>query len=204
MSDRGVAGRAIPAGLDAFVYTERGVYRTGESVAITALLRDARGAAALNVPLTVVVERPDGVEYKRAVVADGGLGGRSLTVPIVASASTGTWRVAAYTDPKRPPVGETTFMVEDYVPDRIEFSLTSPAKGVSRNAPAQLSVDGHFLYGAPASKLDLSGEVTIGVAKERTGFPGYVFGLPTTKSLPLAKSWMTCRPPTHRARRRFR
>ncbi|HET8545891.1 MAG TPA: MG2 domain-containing protein, partial [Pseudolabrys sp.] len=177
LSDRGVAGRAIPAGLDAFVYTERGVYRTGESVAITALLRDARGAAALNVPLTVVVERPDGVEYKRAVVADGGLGGRSLTVPIVASASTGTWRVAAYTDPKRPPVGETTFMVEDYVPDRIEFSLTSPAKGISRTAPAQLSVDGHFLYGAPASKLDLSGEITVGVAKERTGFPGYVFGL---------------------------
>jgi uncharacterized protein YfaS (alpha-2-macroglobulin family) len=35
--------------------------------------------------------------------------------------------VAAYTDPKRPPVGETTFMVEDYVPDRIEFSLTSTA-----------------------------------------------------------------------------
>jgi len=177
LSDRGVAGRAIPAGLDAFVYTERGVYRTGESVAITSLLRDARGVAALNVPLTVVVERPDGVEYKRAVVADGGLGGRALTVPIVASASTGTWRVAAYSDPKRPPVGETTFMVEDYIPDRIEFSLTSPAKGVSRNAPAQLGVDGHFLYGAPASKLDLSGEVTIGVAKERTGFPGYVFGL---------------------------
>ena len=177
LSDRGVAGRAIPIGLDAFVYTERGVYRTGESIAITALLRDARGAAALNVPLTVVVERPDGVEYKRAVVADGGLGGRSLTVPIVASASTGTWRVAAYTDPKRPPVGETTFMVEDYVPDRIEFSLTSTAKGISRNAPAQLGVDGHFLYGAPASKLDLSGEVTVGVAKERAGFPGYAFGL---------------------------
>src|SRR5689334_5279123 len=42
LSDRGVAGRPVPAGLDAFVYTERGVYRTGETVAITALLRDAR------------------------------------------------------------------------------------------------------------------------------------------------------------------
>jgi uncharacterized protein YfaS (alpha-2-macroglobulin family) len=177
LSDRGVAGRAIPAGLDAFVYTERGVYRTGESVAITALLRDAQGSAAMNVPLTVVVERPDGVEYRRAVVADGGLGGRSLVVPIVASASTGTWRVAAYTDPKRPPVGETTFMVEDYVPDRIEFSLTSTAKDISRNAPARISVEGNFLYGAPASKLDLSGEVAVGVAKERAGFSGYSFGL---------------------------
>ena len=123
---------------------------------MTALLRDARGVAALNVPLTLVMARPDGVEYRRALVADQGLGGRSMSVPLVASASTGTWRVAAYTDPKRPPVGETTFMVEDYVPDRIEFDLASTAKAISRTAPASFSVDGHFLYGAPASNLELS------------------------------------------------
>jgi alpha-2-macroglobulin len=177
LSDRGVTGRPVPAGLDAFVYTERGVYRTGETVAVTALLRDARGSAVANVPLTLVIARPDGVEYRRALVADQGLGGHSMSVPIVASASTGTWRVVAYTDPKRPPVGETTFMVEDYVPDRIEFDLTSAAKGISRAAPAQLSVDGHFLYGAVASNLELSGEITIAAAKELPGFPGYSFGL---------------------------
>jgi alpha-2-macroglobulin len=177
LSDRGVVGRPVPTGLDAFVYTERGVYRTGETVAVTALLRDARGAAAPNVPLTLVIARPDGVEYRRAVVPDQGLGGRSMSVPIVASASTGTWRVAAYTDSKRPPVGETTFMVEDYVPDRIEFDLTSTEKGMSRSAPAQLRVDGHYLYGAPASNLDLSGQITIAAAKELPGFAGYAFGL---------------------------
>src|SRR6185312_8374532 len=107
LSDRGVAGRPVPSGLDAFVYTERGVYRTGETVAITALLRDAQGVAALGAPLTLVVERPDGVEYRRATLADQGLGGRSLSVPIVKTASSGTWRVRAFTDPKRPPVGET-------------------------------------------------------------------------------------------------
>ena len=177
LSDRGVAGRPVPAGLDAFVYTERGVYRTGETVAVTALLRDVRGVAAPNVPLTLVIARPDGVEYRRALVPDQGLGGRSMSVPIVASASTGTWRVAAYTDPKRPPVGETTFMVEDYVPDRIEFDLASSAKGITRTAPAQLRVEGHFLYGAPASNLELSGQVSIAAARELPGFPGYAFGL---------------------------
>jgi alpha-2-macroglobulin len=177
LSDRGVAGRPVPSGLDAFVYTERGVYRTGETVAITALLRDARGSAALNIPLTLVISRPDGVEYRRGLVADQGLGGRSLSVPIVASASTGTWRVAAYTDPKRPPIGETTFMVEDYVPDRLEFELSSATKQISRTTPAQVSAEGRFLYGAPASNLDLSGEVTILAARELAGFPGYSFGL---------------------------
>ena len=48
LSDRGVSGRTAPAGLDAFVYTERGVYRSGETVHITALLRDSQGTASLN------------------------------------------------------------------------------------------------------------------------------------------------------------
>src|SRR5665647_948346 len=177
LSDRGVAGRPVPEGLDAFVYTERGVYRTGEAVEVTALLRDALGVAATAVPLTLVVERPDGVEYRRVMVPDQGLGGRNLHVPIVSTAATGTWRVRAYTGPKRPPIGETTFMVEDYVADRIEFDLASAAKVLPRNDAAQVSVDGHFLYGAPASNLELSGAVTIAAAKERPGFAGYSFGL---------------------------
>jgi uncharacterized protein YfaS (alpha-2-macroglobulin family) len=177
LSDRGVAGRAVPAGLDAFVYTERGVYRSGETVQVTTLLRDGQGIAALNVPLTLVVERPDGVEYRRIVVADQGVGGRALAVPLVSSAPTGTWRVRAFADPKRPPVGEATFMVEDYVADRLEFELASKSKGVSKAGAAEITVDGRYLYGAPAGKLELEGEVIIRPASGRPGFAQYQFGL---------------------------
>ena len=177
LTDRGVSGRPAPTGLDAFVYAERGVYRSGETVYLTALLRDPQGTAALNTPLTLVVERPDGVEFKRAQIADQGLGGHTLTLPINASAPTGTWHVRAYTDPKLPAIGETTFLVEDYVPDRIEFDLTSKADRVSQGTPADMSVAGRFLYGAPASNLDLDGDVTISAAAERKGFAGYQFGL---------------------------
>ena len=79
LSDRGVAGRKAPDGLDAFVFTERGVYRTGETVHITALLRDAAAVAATGVPLTLVVERPDGVEYRRER-AEGSGPGRPFAV----------------------------------------------------------------------------------------------------------------------------
>jgi alpha-2-macroglobulin len=177
LTDRGVAGRVVPAGLDAFVYAERGVYRSGETVHLTALLRDPQGVAATGTPLTLVIERPDGVEYRRTVVTDQGLGGRSLDVPLVASSPTGTWRARAFTDPKRPAVGETTFMVEDYVPDRLEFNLATTAKSVSTAAPAEITLDGRYLYGAPAAGLDLEGEVVIGPASERAGFPRYAFGL---------------------------
>ena len=80
LTDRGVAGRAVPAGADAFVYAERGVYRSSETVYLTALLRDGQGNAMTGGPLTLVIERPDGVEYRRAVLPDQGAGGRTMTV----------------------------------------------------------------------------------------------------------------------------
>ena len=109
LTDRGVAGRPAPVGSDAFVYAERGVYRSGETVYLTALLRDGQSNAVGGAPLTLVVERPDGVEFRRAVLPDQGAGGRSLTLPLNAAVPTGTWRVRAFTDPKGKSVGETRF-----------------------------------------------------------------------------------------------
>src|SRR5436305_2824793 len=176
LTDRGVAGRAVTANLDAFVYAERGVYRTGETVHLTTLLRDSLGAAVTGVPMTLVVERPDGVEYRRAVVQDQGLGGRSLSFPMISAAPTGTYRVRAYTDPKGTAVGSTSFLVEDYVPDRMEFDLASPTGKLSKETPAEITLDGRFLYGAPVSNLDLEGEMKVKAADARPGFAGYQFG----------------------------
>jgi hypothetical protein len=177
LSDRGVSGRAVPAGADAFVYAERGVYRSNETVYLTALLRDGQGNAVAGGPLTLVIERPDGVEFRRAVLADQGAGGRSLSVPLNSAVPTGTWRVRAFTDPKGASVGETTFMVEDYVPERLEFELSTREKQIKTDLPVQLKVDGHFLYGAPASGLQLEGDMLVAPAVERSGFAGYQFGV---------------------------
>src|SRR6185369_3223738 len=118
-----------------------------------------------------------GVEYRRVVVQDQGIGGRSLSFPMIATAPTGTYRVRAYTDPKGAAVGSTSFLVEDYVPDRMEFDLASPTGKLSKETPAEITVDGRFLYGAPASNLDLEGEVKIKASDTRPGFAGYQFGI---------------------------
>ena len=181
LSDRGVAGRETPdGGADAFVYAERGVYRSTETVYLTALLRDGQGNALTGTPLTMVVERPDGVEFRRAVLTDQGAGGRSLTVPLNSAVPSGTWRVRVFTDPKGEAVGETTFMVEDYIPERLEFDVTSKDKVIKAEAPVELKVAGHFLYGAPASNLQLEGDMLVGPAGGRPDFPGYEFGVDDT------------------------
>ena len=101
-----------------------------------------------------------------------------MAVPLNSAVPTGTWRVRAFTDPKGSSVGETTFMVEDYIPERIEFDFSAKDKLIKAEAPVELKVDGHFLYGAPASGLQLEGDMLVApAASGRPGYPGYQFGV---------------------------
>ncbi len=179
LTDRGVAGRLPPKGLDAFVSTERGVYRTGETVNVTTLLRDTRGKAVANLPLTLVVQRPDGVEYRRVAVADQGDGGRAWSLPLLTGLQTGTWRIRVFADPKRPPIGETTFLVADYVPERIDVALKPSKPALAAGEPARVEVRADHLYGAPGADLELRGDVAVELAPTATvpGLSGYTVGL---------------------------
>ena len=179
LSDRGVKGREAPHALDAFVFAERGVYRSGETVNLTAQLRDAKSAAVTDLPLTLVFKRPDGVEYKRVTVADQGLGGRAYSLALLAGAASGTWRVEAYADPKSPKIGETSFLVEDYVPERLDMTLKPAAEVARLGQPVEIAADVRYLYGAPGANLEISGDVSIKTAGEN-GLPalqGYEAGL---------------------------
>ncbi|WP_460448547.1 alpha-2-macroglobulin family protein [Alsobacter sp. SYSU BS001988] len=179
LTDRGVKGRVAPRALDAMLYTERGVYRSGETVNVTALLRDLKGVAMPGLPLTLVAKRPDGVEYKRAVVEDQGLGGRAFSLPLLPGAARGSWRVQAFADPKAPALGEVSFLVEDYVPERIELDLKPRQPSLRSGEPAQIDVAARYLYGAPGAELDVTGEYSIQPLEGPAlpGLDGYVVGL---------------------------
>jgi alpha-2-macroglobulin len=179
LTDRGVAGRDAPKALDAFIYTERGVYRSGETVFSAAVLRDAKGEAKGGLPLTLVVKRPDGVEYKRSLVKDQGLGGRGYAIPLVAGVTPGTWTIQAYVDPKADAVGSASFLVEDYVPERLDFTLKSDAKFATKGEQIPISFDARFLYGAPASGLDVTGATRLKAVPDAAldGYPGFVAGM---------------------------
>jgi uncharacterized protein YfaS (alpha-2-macroglobulin family) len=186
LADRGVAGRVTPGPLDAYIFTERGVYRSGETVHVTALLRDAK-AKAMSVPLTFILSRPDGAEDRRIVVNQDQLGGRSFDMPLLSGATTGTWRLRAYADVKAAPVGEIAFLVEDYVPDRIEFDLKANQPEIGVNQPAQIAVDGRYLFGPPAAALDLEGEIEIRASTVRRGFDGFSFGATDEAFTPIRR-----------------
>ncbi|MEH7830181.1 alpha-2-macroglobulin family protein [Gemmobacter denitrificans] len=176
LSDRGVEGREAAPPIDVFLTTDRGAYRAGETVYATALTRDAQAGAIEGLPLIAVLKRPDGVEYARQQVADGGKGGHVFALPIAGSAPRGVWRLEVLADPQAPALTAQTFLVEDFLPERIDYTLKLADTPLSLGDVAELQVDAKYLFGAPGADLAIEGEVLLRAAKGLPGFPDYVFG----------------------------
>ncbi|WP_225028612.1 alpha-2-macroglobulin family protein [Xinfangfangia pollutisoli] len=177
LSDRGVEGREPAPPIDVFLTTDRGAYRAGETVYATALSRDPQADAVEGVPLTAVLTRPDGVEYSRQLVADSGAGGHVFQLPIAGTAPRGVWTIQVLADLDAPPLTTKTFLVEDFLPERIDFSLdlgTAPLR--LGDAPAAASLAARYLFGAPGAGLRVEGEVLLRAAQGLPDWPGYVFG----------------------------
>ena len=178
LTDRGVGGRSTPGPNDAFLYTDRGVYRPGETVQATAMLRDRVGNAE-TAPLTLVATRPDGMEVGRKTFAGASLAAGSAVWPIDlnATAPHGRWQIAAYVDPKADPVGRVQFDVADFVPQRLKVTLTPEQPVLHPKTDFHVRADTRFLYGAPAAGLSGDGEARI--TRDPKPFPdfaAYSFG----------------------------
>ncbi|UHD17458.1 alpha-2-macroglobulin family protein [Thiocapsa bogorovii] len=193
LSDRGVTGRPAPGPLDVYLVTERGAYRPGETVELTALVRDAKADAVPDLPITVIFKRPDGVEHGRVLVQDQGLGGYRATLDLSRAAMRGTWRAATYSDPKAPPLAEVTFLVEDFEPERLAFELESPVKTLDPEDLPEIALDARFLFGAPAAGVAVEGEVQVKPAQGLAAFPGFRFGLASEPVEPVGQPLATTR-----------
>lgn len=177
LSDRGVTGRAAPGAIDVLTFTERGIYRAGETVHAQALARDTDGNAIENLPLTFIFSRPDGVEDRRIVSQTSNLGGYSIDFPTQENAMRGTWTMNIYTDPKGSAIATKSFLVDDFVPDRTDMEITTEAKEIGPDTPATINVSGKYLYGAPAAGLTLEGNVVVKPTRESAAYKGFLFGL---------------------------
>lgn len=178
LSDRGVDGRAQPGPVDAFLYTERGVYRPGETVQLMAMLRDDAANALKDMPVTLSVRRPDGTEFTKYTLALGASGALYQPIPLPKSSRRGRWAVTAQIDPKAPPVGRVEFSVEDFVPEKLKVALTPDAPILRTGKTNGFAVAADFLYGAPAADLAVESDLRVSVDDQPfPAFASYTFGL---------------------------
>ncbi|MFA3919905.1 alpha-2-macroglobulin family protein [Ruegeria hyattellae] len=176
LSDRGVEGRAPAGPVDVFLTTDRGAYRAGETIHVTALARDGTAQAINGLPLTAILSRPDGVEYRRIVSDRGMSGGHVFALTVSADVPRGTWRIDVKSDPKGAALASQTVLVEDFLPERIAFDLSLPDAPLRPGDSPPLRIDAKYLFGAPGSDLSIDGQVTLRAAETVAGYDGYRFG----------------------------
>lgn len=178
LSERDIGGRDPAGQADAFVYLDRGVYRPGETVMATALVRDAAANAIENRAGTLIVYRPNGLEAGRKRFENARESGAvRYDFALPAAAARGEWRIATELDGMGV-VGSESFSVEDFVPQRIALDITTDANTpIARNQTRPVQANVRFLYGAPGAGLPVEGSVR--VEPDPNPFPqlaGYAFG----------------------------
>jgi alpha-2-macroglobulin len=185
LSDRGVDGRTAPGDIDAYLYTERGVYRPGERVRLMGLIRDQVGRAIADRQSTLVIYRPNGTEARRIRMTEAlAAGGVAKNIDLDRGAPRGMWRAELLVDGQEAVAGDVSWSVEDFVPQRLRVRF-APGEDqlrernvVLRAGGAQaIGVQADFLYGAPGAGLAVEGEGRLVVDPNPfPDFPGYGFG----------------------------
>jgi uncharacterized protein YfaS (alpha-2-macroglobulin family) len=177
LSDRGVEGRPPAPPVDTFLTTDRGAYRVGDTIYATALVRDEMAKAVPGLPITAILKRPDGVEYSRQLSVASKAGGHVFAMHLGAEVPRGAWRVDIKSDVDGPALASRTVLVEDFLPERIDFDIALPDAPLHLEDSPPVSVNVRYLFGAPGAGLKVEGDLRLRAKRTIEGWPGYRFGL---------------------------
>src|SRR5438270_240956 len=171
LRDRGVSGRPQPGPVDAFLYTDRGIYRPGEMVELVALVRDDKADAVSGLPVGLRLLRPDGIEVEKRQPTGERPGAYRQSFALPRDARIGAWRVELRLDPKAPPIGSAEFRVEDFVPPQLKVELAAANEPIRPAEAFPVDVAARYYYGAPGAGLGIEAEALI--ALDDNPFPNY-------------------------------
>ena len=172
------SGRAWPDHYEAMLYTERGVYRPGDTVHLTGILRDRLGHRPPSFPLTVKVTRPDGrvvAELPCSPAADS-QGMFHVDYPSSETGQTGVYRFDVAIPGTRQSLGSASAQIEAFVPVRIAVTAAPVKPRFVKETPA-IQTEARYLFGQAAAGLNVAATGTW----QRISFPskehpGYQFG----------------------------
>nr|WP_298133059.1 alpha-2-macroglobulin [uncultured Pseudoxanthomonas sp.] len=185
LSEFAVAGRE-QAWFDVFAWSGRDLYRPGETVRISALLRDNDGKPVPapkqggGQPVFLRLKQPDGKVFRETRLQPGAQGYFSFEQAIPVEAPTGRWQVEFRTDPaSKEAVQGMTLRIEEFLPERMKLDLDA-APVLKPGQPLKLKATAAYLYGAPASGNRFTAKLAVAVEQHPLEqLPGYFFGDPT-------------------------
>ncbi len=182
LSEFAVAGRT-QAWFDVFAWSGRDLYRPGETVRLSALLRDHDGKPVKSQPIFLRLKQPDGKIFRETRLQPGEQGYFSFQQAIPQEAPTGRWQVEFRTDPaSKEAVQGMTLRIEEFLPERMKLDLDAEAAVLKPGQAFPLRAKAAYLYGAPAAGNRFTAKLAVAVEQHPVeSMPGYFFGDPTVE-----------------------
>ncbi|HEY1553761.1 MAG TPA: MG2 domain-containing protein [Kofleriaceae bacterium] len=173
----------------AAIYSDRGVYRPGDTAHVIAILRDAHDRApASALPVDVKVIDPRAKVVRKVTMKPNDAGVIALDEAFPAFADTGHWRVELAVADKS--LGSYDLAVEEFVPERMKVTATPKRAELLVDDKVTIDVGAKYLFGGNA--LDSGVELNCSIAPARftpKENADLVYGIePTGKPVALAES----------------
>ncbi len=152
--------RSNSTGLDAFIYAERDIYRPGEKVNFSVIIRDRQWKSPGELPVKLKFLLPNGKElknFRKSLNAQGSLAG---DVDIATSAITGNYVLEVYTS-NDVLLGSRNFNIEEFVPDRIKVSAKLDKPSLTPGQSTSLTINAMNFFGPPAANRNYEAEIQV-------------------------------------------
>ncbi|MEZ4874447.1 MAG: MG2 domain-containing protein [Flavobacteriaceae bacterium] len=180
LSNFDVSGKKLQKGLKGYLYTERGVYRPGDSIHLTFVLNDNSNPLPKNHPVKLEVTDARGKLVQRTVLSSpsgGGEGFYYFPITTQADAPTGNWNATVF-------VGGATFSqslkVATIKPNRLKLQVDFKDEILDASKPIEGTAKAFWLHGAPARNLKIEMAATLRTTGNAfKNFSAYQFNDPT-------------------------
>ncbi len=153
--------------LNAFLFSDRGIYRPGETVNLGVIVRQQDLSAPPPIPLELEIRNPRGTVTLKKKLTLPSLGFFDLDYATEATAETGYYDAALYLIRGRyrgRQIGSVRFQVEEFQPDRMRITsriLGAKDKGWISRDELQAEVRLENLFGTPAQDRTVEANITL-------------------------------------------
>ena len=170
----GVEGAASAQQLSTYLFSDRGIYRPGDTTHLGVITRTADWRASLaGLPLEVEISDPRGMVVSRSQLKLSATSFDEILYTSQPTVPTGTYQAVAYLtkdERRRETLGSTSFKVQEFEPDRMKVQLDlsdTAVEGWLRPDDVKARITVAQLFGEPAGNRRVDGEMSLTSALPR-------------------------------------
>lgn len=135
-------------GHEAFLYTDRSIYRPGETVNLVGIVRGKNNQVPTSLPIRIEILYPSDAKFQEIEIETDEEGACEVQIPLPAHIPTGKYYASMYSGKKQ--LGSDFFQVEEFMPDRMKVSVETDKEVYILGDEVKLEVNAMNLFGTPA------------------------------------------------------